>query len=297
MKKRIISAALLVALALSSCGGESKETETAESSIKGKEYIVTTESTPVTEPPQTETAPVTETETETDVPVIDPVIETEPEETEPPVIYVPPTPITDGYDYTMPIPECTAVAPEYFNDIVFIGDSRTKGQILYSYLHPIDFSTVSLSSAGALSNSYLEYGTCFDGLRALKGTYKAIYVSLGLNELGGSAEIYQSNLRNLITGIRSITSVPIIFQTTLPVTAAFEAKSPYGIRNSKQLLFNEALKALCIEQSTFYIDPCPIFTTADGTLLADFTSDGAHLYASAYDILNDYYCTHALAFQ
>lgn len=40
----------------------------------------------------------------------------------------------DDYDYSMPVPQSEAVSEEYFDDAVFIGDSRTEGLIMYTDL-------------------------------------------------------------------------------------------------------------------------------------------------------------------
>ena len=44
------------------------------------------------------------------------------------------------YDYTLPVQLSSTVDYGYFDDTVFIGDSRVKGLLLYTDISPIDFS-------------------------------------------------------------------------------------------------------------------------------------------------------------
>ena len=92
-----------------------------------------------------------------------------------------------GYDYGEPVPQSEGVDNTYFDDAVFIGDSRTEGLILYT----------GLSNATVYANQGLMVDTVFtspviqmDGQRlsvveALRRTeFKKVYIALGINETG-----------------------------------------------------------------------------------------------------------------
>lgn len=213
-----------------------------------------------------------------------------------PVVYVPVL-----YDFTSPIPESPAVGYEYFNDTVFIGDSRTKGLIMYTEMSPYDFSSVG-TNVGSVQikpfirmedeNGELVSYTLFEALEKELGNYKTVYIALGLNELGWKAENFASEYRRLISGIRSITDVPIYIQLVIPVTVKASETTKFGITNDKAVIFNNILRQIAAEMSLFLLDPTEMFALEDGTLNPAHASDGVHFQISSYKELADYYRTH-----
>lgn len=205
------------------------------------------------------------------------------------------------YDYTRPVPRSEAVNADYFSDTVFIGDSRTKGLLMYTDISPLDFSGEGANVYSVQTKSYIrlkdENGefrsyTLSEALKYKKGSYKAVYISLGLNELGWTADRYIATLESLIASVRQITDVPIYLQLILPVTSRAEATSQFGITNEKQKTFNERLIRLSAKLRVFRLDPISLFALDDGTLDPAHASDGIHLYPASYKILADYLRTH-----
>ncbi len=213
-----------------------------------------------------------------------------------PVVYVP-----VYYDFTEAIPESPAVGYEYFNDTVFIGDSRTKGLIMYTDMSPYDFSSVG-TNVGSVQikpfirmedeNGELVSYTLFEALEKELGNYKAVYIALGLNELGWKVENFASEYRRLISGIRSITDVPIYIQLVMPVTARSSETTKFGITNDKAVIFNDVLRQIAAEMSLFLLDPTEMFALEDGTLNPAHASDGVHFQINSYIELAYYYRTH-----
>ena len=220
--------------------------------------------------------------------------DTEPEtvpETDPPA---------NLYDFSKPVPEGTPVTVDWFRDTLFIGDSRTVGMILYSDLAPIDCTSVGLSVT-KLKNAYIpmEDGSavsCMDMLWAKKGQYKAVYISLGVNELGWDADTYITYYGKMLDDIRAVTNVPIYIQLVLPVTNEYAAASPYGISNANVTAFNEKLRAVAAEKQVFLLDPYAYYALADGSLNPDYTTDGAHLTVTECRNMVDFYCRHVVDF-
>ena len=216
-----------------------------------------------------------------------------------------PEPTTDEkseYDFTSPVPECDAYPIDYFNDTIFIGDSRTAGLIMYTRLRPINCSATGFNLRN-LEKKYISYTDedgnkslidCYEALELYKGKYKAVYISTGVNELGWNASTFIKTYEKAIDSIREITDVPIYIQLILPVTTAYEQKSTNGITNEKQMQFNEKLRTLIAEKEVFMLDPLPLFTTEEGTLDPDVTYDGAHLEKFACGTLLEYYQTHVV---
>ncbi|MBQ8551507.1 MAG: hypothetical protein IJ428_01700 [Clostridia bacterium] len=205
------------------------------------------------------------------------------------------------YDFTLPVPESPAVGYDYFNDTVFIGDSRTKGLIMYTELTPYDFSSVG-TNVGTVQtkafirmedeNGELQNYTLFEALERESGNYKTIYIALGLNELGWKLDKFDITFRELIANIRKITDVPIYLQLIMPVTQKASETTQFGITNDKAVVFNAYLRNAAAELELFCLDPTGMFSLEDGTLDPAHASDGIHLQISSYKQLADFYRTH-----
>ncbi|MBQ8510401.1 MAG: hypothetical protein IJ493_10900 [Clostridia bacterium] len=220
-------------------------------------------------------------------------------------IPIPPEPELEYpvYDFALPVPESTYHSLDYFNDVVFIGDSRTVGLITYTKIAPIDYSSVGLNISSISTKDYLRYTnesgqsatrTVYEALEAEAGNYKSIYIATGVNELGWSTNGFIKTYRQVIEDIRAITDVPIYIQLIIPVTTKAQETSTTGISNDKAREFNARLRALAAELEVYMIDPIELFTLEDGSLDPEFASDGVHLSISAYKTLLEYYQTHVV---
>ena len=207
---------------------------------------------------ETYTTTVTETTTETTV-----TTETEPEVT---------------------IPE-SAVPAGYFNDALFIGDSRTVGIASYS---PIEgatyFATVGLSTYqidNAISEVPDTKGQSFAQVLGAK-KYGKVYIMLGINEIGMDFTTTMQNMDNIISQILAVQpGAKIILMANLHVSAA-RHYSDAVVNNTKINSFNALLAAKADNRSIFYLDVNPVFDDAEGCLGAEFTSDNTHPYAKYY---------------
>lgn len=210
------------------------------------------------------------------------------------------------YDYTLPVPKSSAVDSKYFNDTVFIGDSRTKGLLMYTDLSPLDFSGEGANVDSVQTKSYIrlksedgefETYTLAEALEYKKGSYKAVYIALGLNELGWPLDAFMLSFDSLIKTIRSVTDVPIYVQMIMPMSQQAEDTNRFNLTNAKQRLFNQALIRYCVKARLFRLDPVALFALGDGTLDPNHASDGFHLLPESCHILADYYKTHVVSLE
>ncbi len=207
------------------------------------------------------------------------------------------------YDFASAVPESAAVDYDYFNDTVFIGDSRTKGLINYSKLSPYDFSSVGLNVGLLLTQPFirlpdeegeLQSYTLIEALEREDVNYKAIYIATGLNELGWPVDGFITTFSDFIDALREVTDVPIYVQLIIPVTTYSSETTKFGITNEKNVIFNERLTVLAKQKEFFLLDPRDLFTLEDGTLDPAHSSDGVHLNRDSCAILADYYRTHVV---
>ncbi len=207
------------------------------------------------------------------------------------------------YDFTKPVPESDPVDYSYFNDTVFIGDSRTQGLLLYSKLTPkFNFAAQGATTQSIRTKPYIAMVdnqgtrtsyTLAEALAAIDGQYNAVYIATGVNELGWNTNLFIDSFRSLIMTVREYTTVPIYIQLILPVTSEYAETSIYGVTNEKQREFNIGLIQLASELSVFYLDPCSLCSLEDGSLDPQYASfDGAHISPAANTIIAEYYLNH-----
>ncbi len=207
-------------------------------------------------------------------------------------------PTGGGYDYGEPVPQSEGVDNTYFDDAVFIGDSRTEGLILYT----------GLSNATVYANQGLMVDTVFtspviqmDGQRlsvveALKRTeFKKVYIMLGINETGWAYEsIFIDKYQKLIQEIQAINPQAILYiQEIMPVTAQTSQTHSY-VKNDKIQRYNELLAKLAEEMGVYYIDTGAAVADDSGCLPEDAAIDGIHLKKPYCDKWLDYLKTHTV---
>ncbi len=246
--------------------------------------------------PETTTAP---TETTTAPPETTPAPETTttPPETLPPVQVTPPTPIDRPDNITYPLPASDKVADSYFNDVVFVGDSRTQGMQLYSGVkNATYYCAQSLSAYTALTKAFVnENGTDITLIEALKRhpELKKIYVSFGVNEYGLAPDNFKRNYSKLIDEILKVSPhAEIYIQAILPIDPN---KTIYKVPQANLDKFNEKLMEIAKEKKVYYLDVTEPFVLADGVtrgLTNEVSTDGLHLNTAGVKRLFEYIRTH-----
>ncbi len=208
---------------------------------------------------------------------------------------------TAPYDYSLPVPTCEAVTNEYFDNCVFIGDSRMLGLLSYTDINPTNYCGTGFSLASYDKLDFVridgETYTVKDALRTKDG-YTAVYIATGLNELGWNKSSFISSYAGVIDDIKEAApDCPIYLQLILPITSEFESSksmNPFGLKNSDVVLFNESLIELAKEKEIYYLDCSELFVLEDGYLNPEKSYDGAHLAFDCYNEQLEYYKTHVV---
>lgn len=205
----------------------------------------------------------------------------------------------NGYDYARPVPESDGVGNEYFNDAVFIGNSRTEGLIL----------NTGLSNAIAYTYKGLMVDTVFtkpviykDGeklsvMEALKTTdFGKVYLMFGINETGWKyEEVFIRQYGKMIDEIKEINPEALIYiQEILPVTEEVSEAHSY-VKNEKIDEYNTLLCKLAEEKQVYYVDTANAVAGSDGFLPEDAAVDGIHLKKSYCEKWLEYLKTHTVA--
>ncbi len=221
-----------------------------------------------------------------------------PEETLPllPPDNMPDDTITTQNDRILKITE-TATA-DYFNDALFLGDSRMVGLALSSQ----DIGATFYASVGLALNQ-LETKKISKDLTALElmendeKQYKKIYMMFGLNELGWAyANKFAENYKEAILKVRSIyPDADICVMSIMPVSEKANIKSfTPETANLRIAEYNSLLLELVQEIDAWYLPSYELFADERGFLPTHLSSDGIHLRADSNKKLMNYISNHML---
>lgn len=196
-----------------------------------------------------------------------------------------------------PVPESALVEDTYFDDVVFLGDSRTDGLRLYSGLQHGTF----LCSTGATVESVFSKAVetpagelpLLDALAALD--CGKIYIMLGINELGwNGTETFRTQSTELIQRLRKDhPDAEIVIQSILPVSAKKDAEGRY-VNNGRIKEYNQVWLELAEEFDVAYLNVAEGVAGEDGLLPSELCYDGVHLNQAGCRIWLDYLRTHAV---
>lgn len=200
------------------------------------------------------------------------------------------------YDFSSPVPVSDPVENRYFDDAVFIGDSRTEGLILNCGLS----NTTSYAYKGLMVDTAFtkpvinRNGQKVSVMDALKSTsFSKVYIMLGINETGWVySQVFQNKYGEMIDGIREINpEAEIYIQEIMPVSGKVSSTHNY-ITNAKIKEYNGLLRELAEEKQVYYIDTGSAVASADGSLPSDAANDGIHLVKAYCEKWLDYLKTH-----
>lgn len=184
----------------------------------------------------------------------------------------------------------------YFEDALFIGDSRTSGLAEYgSMMDHTSFMSRESASIYALFSSKMDFREpgsdvretdLYDVLSARQ--YGKIYLSVGVNELGiGNTYGYYELYRRALIKIRVMQPEAIIYiQGSMHVSEAVTKKDKVT-NNTIIVQRNKAIATLANGYNIFYIDMNTAVCDKNGNLIADYSGDGVHLKASKYELWHE----------
>ena len=248
--------------------------------ICGVLYIRERLSTPAPTPPDTTSV---ETSPPTDAPDI------------PPATYEP-------YEFGTPLEESAAVPDEWFDDVVFLGDSRTEGLQLFGGLtHGTFFWHRGMSVFAADSDSYRVFNV--DGrdvtlLGTLEGkSYSAVYLMLGINELGHAVGDFETALGDLVEKILAVQPEAVVYLQTIPPVndkMAREHGLPEYDTAANVKKFNEAVIKIAGEKRVALLDTASCYRGPEGQLPEALSRDGVHFSFDGYTRWADYLRTHTV---
>lgn len=207
-----------------------------------------------------------------------------------PVPEVEPTPTPEAH----PTKEFMQVDASYFDNALLIGDSRTVGLQEYGTLtNACWFANVGMSVYNLQSAQIAVPGLGTLSLETLltQKTFEKIYLMLGVNELGYDFNTTVTRYQELVEKIRAWQPDAILFiEANLHLSQRRSATDSI-VNNANIDRFNAEIAKLADQRTVFYIDINELFDDENGSLCADYTSDGTHIYAKYYQEWCNWLCT------
>ncbi len=199
-------------------------------------------------------------------------------------------------DCDMLVPESEAVDDSYFDDAVFIGNSRTEGLKKFSGLSNSTFITEVGLTVSSIFTDYCDISggyrsRAFDALAGM--SFSKVYIMLGMNELGWVYEsVFKDDYGKIIDKIREINPDAVIYiQSIIPVSKWKDSSNDvYTNANVERL--NSQLRDLADEKEVHYLDVAGALMDSEGYLPYEATGDGVHLEPPYCVKWTDYLRTH-----
>ena len=202
------------------------------------------------------------------------------------------------------------VAPDWFRDAAFVGDSVSVMLQYYNDANhvlgdPAFFCAESLSPGNAMAaepgsqrlpewpRGSGERPKLPEGIAAFGA--KKIYFMLGMNSISGGVDKAAGDLVTLV-GLISEKSpeADILIQPVTPMTAD-SPRADDLLNNGTIRQYDRVLARLCREHGWYYVDSAQALTDEAGFLRADYSGDkamGIHLNFTGAEAWADYLLTH-----
>ncbi|MDE6064106.1 MAG: acylhydrolase [Lachnospiraceae bacterium] len=198
--------------------------------------------------------------------------------------------------------EYMEVDETWFDDALFIGDSRTVGMAEYGGL---DNATFYASTGLTIYKLFTAEIVPVEGSKqkitieeALgQRQFAKIYLMIGINEMGtGTVETFMDKYTEVVARLQELQPDAVIYlQAIIRVSSERSAKGDY-IHNEGINLRNEEIAKLADNEKIFYLDVNPVICDEDGGLEKSYTFDGVHLMAKYISIWKEFLMEHAVKF-
>lgn len=191
--------------------------------------------------------------------------------------------------------EFKQVDESYFDDALFIGDSRTVGLYDYTDLseHADFLCETSLTIYKVMGENFKGKGTVEEALAAKH--YGKIYIMMGINELGrGTTEDFMEKYTEVVDTLHELApEAKIIIEANMRVSGQ-KSSSDAIFNNSNINARNNAIATLADNETFFYIDMNEAVCDDNGDLNAEYTHDQIHLLGKYNELWKQFLMEHGV---
>ena len=202
-------------------------------------------------------------------------------------------PLTTEYDYQK-------VKEDYFDDAVFIGDSRIVGMNDYSGLtNATFFAKTGLTVYNLLDDEFVKDPSTGKNVSVSymmqHYSYGKIYLMVGINELGtGGTQRFADAYKEVLKKLRKWQPDAVIYVQSIMGVSPKKDKTDPVFNNTNIRDKNCAIAKLTDGIHIFYLNIQEIYEDKNHNLAQELTFDNVHLYAQHYDKWVKYLETHAV---
>lgn len=197
-------------------------------------------------------------------------------------------------------PDFQLVDESYFDDALFIGDSRVVGFGLYSGLQNTAFYAhkgfqIYTFHTKQIVDTPLGKITVPEALALQQGMFKKVYIMFGLNEMGwGTDEQFAQYYYNVIDTVKGTQPDAVIYvQSIMHVTKEISDTSAV-YSNDMIDARNEMIRQIAEDEHVYYLNLNEIFSNEENALPEEFSGDGIHLKAAYIELWKQYLMAHAI---
>lgn len=191
------------------------------------------------------------------------------------------------------------VTVDYFDDAVFIGDSRTHGLLEYAgWDNTTFYAEMGLTIYNIFEKEICEIPgekgkfTIEEALEKVK--FGKIYIMVGINELGkGGTRAFFEQYTKVITRIRELQPYAIIYIQGIMNVSEIQNEDPV-FNNVNINDKNAAIAVLANGIDIFYLDCNPDIMDENGFMPSEYTTDGIHMKAQYLPIWEEFLLRHAV---
>ena len=207
----------------------------------------------------------------------------------------------DCYDFSKPVPECAKKDISWFDDALFIGDSRIGGFQMLAGVYNAQYITFPGMAVDKFFTWEFypkadELLTAAEALDAIPKSYTKVYINLGLNELGWYPyfDPFYNKLCDVIDAVRARNAdADIYLISVLPVSRERSEKVSWETLENIDAV-NSKIRQAATEKQAFYLEIDTVFRDTEGYLPADYSNDGVHLNSGPLGLFRDYLLTHTV---
>ncbi|MDO4632732.1 MAG: GDSL-type esterase/lipase family protein [Eubacteriales bacterium] len=193
---------------------------------------------------------------------------------------------SDAYMTTVVPAQAVPMDDSYFNDAVFVGDSRLEGFRNFSGIENGSFVTaVGMQLENFYTDDLIATATGnIKVLNALAGqNYSKIYVMLGTNELGAwDLDHVKETYTKVLSDIKTYAATPDPIVYVFSVIYVDESLTTADYVNNQNVdAVNLKILQMCQEEGYHYINLNEVLSDGNGSLMQGTSSDGVHLNAES----------------
>ena len=191
------------------------------------------------------------------------------------------------------------VSELYFENALFVGDSRMHGFSIYRQLPGATYFCYESADAFTILEKEYElepYGTTNLYNLLMMKSFDKIYISLGINNVAAGLENHKNHYKKLLDTVKELQPNAIIYLlANLHVSGDINSNNKY-LNNDNINYINKFISEFEDKKQVFYFDPNEVYDDEFGNMDSELSYDKAHIYLRHYDRLLYFLITHAVVY-